>query len=85
MKGSPAAGSLDPNVGIKPDPTASTDVDMEERRVWEAPYPCEKPGTFHEEALDVGAVDVGDPNVNRPSLPMHVGGLRTSRTDPARS
>ena len=58
---------------IKPDSTASTDVDVEERRVREAPYPCKKPRTLHEEALDVGAVDVRDSKVERPSLRVACG------------
>ena len=60
--------SVEPHGGVKPDPTASTDVDVEERGVGEAPYPCEETGVFDEEALDVGAVDVVDAKVERPSL-----------------
>jgi hypothetical protein len=41
---------------------------MEERSVREAPYPSDESGTLHKEALDVGAVDVGESKVERPSL-----------------
>ena len=60
--------SLEPHTGIKPDPAASTDIHVEERRVGEAPYPCEESRTFDEEAFDVGAVNVADPKVECPSL-----------------
>ena len=48
--------------------TAATDVDVKERGVGEARHPCKESRTFYQEALDVGAVDVGDAKVERPSL-----------------
>ncbi len=62
------APSLDPHTGIKPDPTAATHIDVEERCVREAPYPCNEPRTLHEEPFDVGAVDVVDAKVECPAL-----------------
>jgi hypothetical protein len=50
---------------------------MEERSAREASYPRKESRTFHEEALDVGAVDLVHAKVERSSL--HVAcGLRGS-------
>jgi len=65
-----ARRSLEPYRGINPEPTASTDVHVEERRIGEAPYPCKESRTLDEEVLDVGAVDVVDAKVERPPLCM---------------
>ena len=67
------APSVAPHTGIKPDPAASPHVDVEERGIRKAPYPCEQSRTLDEEALDVGAVDVVDAKVERPSLRCGLG------------
>ena len=54
-----AASSVHPYAGIKPNRPASTHIDVEERRVREAPYPREESTTLDEEAVEVGAVDIG--------------------------
>ena len=66
--GSSRARSIGSYAGVKPDSAAATHVDVEEADVREAPYPCEESRTFDEEVLDVGAVDVVDAKVERPSL-----------------
>ncbi len=71
--------SLEPYSGVKPDPTAATHVDVEERSIREAPYPCKESGALCEEAFDVGAVDVGDAKVERPSLRVACGFLGAAR------
>jgi len=55
---------------MKPNPTASTHVHVEERFVREAPNARKEARTLYEEALDVGAVDVVDAKAERPSLSM---------------
>ena len=67
------ARSIEPHGGVKPDPAASAYVDMEEHGVREAPYSGQESGTFDEETLDVGAVDVGESKVERPSLGVALG------------
>lgn len=42
------------------DAAASTEIDVDERGIREATYPCKESGAFDEEAFDVHAVDVVD-------------------------